>query len=127
MRPDPTDPIDARASAVKPMANLDTTLKVEVKAGPHARVFDLKAAYRAPGRYEAVFYPTMAMTYSLRLFGTLTALPIDLSFVCHPLGHVSLEDKSPLKPSEQVTREVLIDSFGYPAARTGAEFPPAPR
>jgi hypothetical protein len=60
MLPEPADPTDARAPDVKPMENLDKTLKVEVKAGPHARVFDLKPAYRAPGRYEAVFYPTVA-------------------------------------------------------------------
>ena len=127
MRPDPADPTEARASAVKPMEHLDTTLKVEVKAGPHARVFDLKPAYRAPGRYEAVFYPTMATTYSVRLFGTLTDLPIDLTFACHPLGHISLEDKSAVKLSEGVTRKALIGSFGCPAARSDAEFPQASR
>jgi hypothetical protein len=30
-------------------------VSVEVKAGPHARVFDLRPTYAAPGRYEAVF------------------------------------------------------------------------
>jgi hypothetical protein len=69
----------------------------------------------------------VATTYRVRLFGTLTDLPIDLTFACHPLGHVSLEDKNPVKLSEQVTREALIGSFGCPAARTDAEFPPAPR
>jgi len=127
MLPDPADPTEARAQEVKPLENLDKTLKVEVKAGPHARVFDLKPAYRAPGRYEAVFYPTVATTYSFRLFGTLTDLPIDLTFACHPLGHVSLEDKSGVKLSEQVTRKALIGSFGCPSARTDAEFPPVPR
>ena len=31
MRPDPADPTEVRAPAVKPMENLDTTLKVEMK------------------------------------------------------------------------------------------------
>ena len=127
MQPDPADPTDARAPQVKPIENLDKTLRVEVQAGPHTRVFDLKPAYRAPGRYEAVFYPMVATTYSVRLFGTLTDLPVDLTFACHPLGHVSLEDKKPVKLSEQVTRKALIGSFGCPAARTDVEFPPAPR
>ncbi len=127
MLPDPADPTEARAPEVKPLENLDKTLKVEVKAGPHVRVFDLRPAYRAPGRYEAVFYPTVATTYSFRLFGTLTDVPIDLTFACHPLGHVSLEDKSAVKLSEQVTRKALIGSFGCPSARTDVEFPPAPR
>jgi hypothetical protein len=53
--PDRSNPLDARAPEVKPVDNLDKTLKVEVKAGPHARVFDLKPTYAAPGRYEVVF------------------------------------------------------------------------
>jgi hypothetical protein len=59
---DRSDPLDARASEVKPVDNLDKRLKVEAKAGPHARVFALKPTYAAPGRYEAVFYPTVATT-----------------------------------------------------------------
>jgi hypothetical protein len=121
------DPADVRAPEVKPMENLDKTLKVAVKAGPHAKVFDLTPANRAPGRYEAVFYPTVTTTYSVRLFGMLTDLPLDLSFACNPLGHVSMEDKNTVKLSEQVTRKALIGSFGYPSARADVEFPPASR
>jgi hypothetical protein len=127
MLPDPSHPTDARAPEVKPLSNLDKTLKVEVKAGPHARVFDLKPAYRTPGRYEAVFYPTVATTYNLRLFGTIDNVPVDLTFVCNPLGHVAVEENSTLKLSEHVTRKALIGSFGCPVMRTDAEFPPVPR
>jgi hypothetical protein len=127
MRPDPSNPTDARAAEVKPLDNLDKTLKVEVKAGPHARVFDLKPVYRTPGRYDAVFYPTVATTYSFRLFGTVNDVPVDLTFACNPLGHVSVEENSTLPLSEHVTRKALVGSFGCPAARTDAEFPPAPR
>jgi hypothetical protein len=125
--PDRSDPLDARAPEVKPVDNLDKTLKVEVKAGPHARVFDLKPTYGAPGRYEVVFYPTVATTYSFRLFGTVDKVPVDLTFACNPLGHVSVEDKNTVKLAEQVTRKALSGSFGCPVARTEAEFPPAPR
>ena len=125
--PDQSNPLDARAQEVKPVDNLDKTLKVEVKAGPHARVFDLKPTYGAPGRYEAVFYPTVATTYSFRLFGTVDNVPVDLTFGCNPLGHVSVEDKNTVKLSEQVTRKALIGSFGCPSARADAEFPPASR
>jgi hypothetical protein len=90
-------------------------------------VFDLKPAFRAPGRYEAVFYPTVATTYSFRLFGTVENVPVDLTFACNPLGHVSVEDKNPVKLSAQVTRKALIGSFGCPAARSDAEFPAASR
>jgi hypothetical protein len=125
--PDRSNPLDARAAEVKPVDNLDKTLKVEVKAGPHARVFDLKPTYGAPGRYEAVFYPTVATTYSFRLLGTVDNVSVDLTVACNPLGHVSVEDNNTVKLSEQVTRKALIGSFGCPAARADAEFPPAPR
>ena len=125
--PDPSNPLDARAPEVKPVDNLDKTLKVEVKAGPHVRVFDLKPTYGAPGRYEVVFYPTVATTYSFRLFGTLDKVPVDLTFACNPLGHVSVEDKNLVKLAEQVTRKALIGSFGCPIARGDVEFPPPSR
>jgi hypothetical protein len=125
--PDRANPLDARAPEVKPVDNLDKALKVEVKAGPHARVFDLKPTYGAAGRYEAVFYPTVATTYSFRLFGAVDKVPVDLTFACNPLGHVSVEDKNIVKLSEQVTRKALIGSFGCPGERAGVEFPPMSR
>ena len=69
----------------------------------------------------------VATTYSFRLFGTVNNVPVDLSFACNPLGHVSLEDNAAVKLSEQVTRTALIGSFGCPTSRTDVEFPPAPR
>jgi hypothetical protein len=125
--PDRSNPLDARAPEATPVDNLDKSLKVEVRAGPHARTFDLKPTYGAPGRYEAVFYPTVATTYSFRLFGAVDRVPVDLTFACNPLGHVSAEDKNTVKLSAQVIRKALIGSFGCPAARADAEFPPAPR
>jgi hypothetical protein len=107
--------------------NLDKTLKVEVKAGPHVRVFDLKPTYGAPGRYEVVFYPTVATTYRFRLFGTLDKIPVDLTFACNPLGHVSVEDKNFVKLTEHITRKAQIGSFGCPTARGDVEFPPPSR
>jgi hypothetical protein len=124
--PDRSNPLDARAPEVRPVDHLDKTLKVEVKAGPHARVFDLKPTYGAPGRYEMVFYPTVATTYRFRLFGTIDQIPVELTFECNPLGHVSVEDKKTVQISEQVIRKALVGSFGCPAVRTDAEFPPAP-
>ena len=47
--------MDSRAEKAKPVEGLEKTLKVEVKAGPHARVFELEPRFRAPGRYDAVF------------------------------------------------------------------------
>jgi hypothetical protein len=51
--PDPANPTDSRAQNVKPVEGLEKTLRVEVKAGPQSRDFELKPAFRQPGRYEA--------------------------------------------------------------------------
>jgi hypothetical protein len=123
--PDPSDPMDSRAQQVKPVEGLEKTLKVEVKAGPHARVFELYPRFREPGRYDAVFYPTVATTYSYRVFGTLNGAPFDVTFACDPAGHVAAEDKSVVKLSEHVTRKGHRGSFGCPRSRSEAEFPPA--
>jgi hypothetical protein len=122
--PDPANPLDSRAPEAKPVEALEKSLKVEVKAGPHTKVFDLKPAYRAPGRYEAVFYPTVPTTYTFRFFGTLHEVPVDFIFSCNPLGHVSDEDRTLLELSQDVTRKALVGSFGCPQERTEAEFPP---
>jgi hypothetical protein len=124
--PDPANPMDSRSEKAKPVEGLEKTLKVEVKAGPHARVFELEPRFRAPGRYDAVFYPTVATTYAYRVFGTLGGVPFDLTFTCNPAGHVAAaEDRSVVRLSADVTRKGLTGSFGCPRARTEAEFPPS--
>jgi hypothetical protein len=127
MTPDPANPVDSRAAAAKPVTALEQSLKVEVKAGPHAQVFELKPAYGTAGRYQAIFYPTVPTTYAFRFFGALQGIPIDLTFTCNPLGHVSLDDRTTVQVSANVTRKAMIGSFGCPAAREEAEFPPAAR
>jgi hypothetical protein len=127
MTPDPSDPTDSFAPRAKPVDGLDKSLKVEVKAGPHARIFDLYPAFRAPGRYQAVFYPTVPTTYSFRLFGTVNRVPVDLTFTCNPAGHVAFEDRTVAKLSNHVTRKVAIGSFGCPDRRDEVEFPPPRR
>ena len=123
--PDAASPMDSRAEKVKPVEGLEKSLKVEVKAGPHTRVFELEPRFRAPGRYDAVFFPTVATTYTYRLFGTINGAPFDVAFVCSPGGHVAGEDRNVVKVSQDVTRKGLAGSFGCPRARSEAEFPPA--
>jgi hypothetical protein len=125
--PDPANPTDSRAPNVKPVEGLEKTLKVEVKAGPHTREFELKPAFRQPGRYEAWFVPTVATTYTYRFHGTVNGVPVDLSFACNPTGHVATDDKSAVKVSREVTRKAVIGSYGCPQARQEAEFPPVRR
>ena len=123
--PDPANAMDSRSEKAKPVEGLEKTLKVEVKAGPHARVFDFEPRFRAPGRYDAVFYPTVATTYTYRVFGTINGAPFDVTFTCNPAGHVAAgEDRSVVKVSADVTRKGVTGSFGCPRARSEAEFPP---
>src|SRR4029453_13601657 len=123
--PEAAPPMDSRGEKAKPVEGLEKTLKVEVKAGPHARVFELEPRFRAPGRYDAVFYPTVATTYTYRVFGTINGTPFDVTFACNPGGHVAGEDKTVVKVSADVTRKGLAGSFGCPRPRSEAEFPPA--
>lgn len=125
--PDPSDPMDSFAPKAKPVEGLEKTLKVELKAGPHTRVFDLYPAFRVPGRYQAVFYPTVATTYSFRVFGSVHRATVDLTFTCNPAGHIAFEDRTVVKLSSHVTRKAVIGSFGCPESRDEAEFPPARR
>jgi hypothetical protein len=85
----------------------------------------LEPRFRAPGRYGAVFYPTVATTYTYRVFGTINGAPFDVTFACNPGGHVAGEDRSVVKVSADVTRKGLAGSFGCPRSRSEAEFPPA--
>jgi hypothetical protein len=122
--PDPANPMDSRSEKAKPVEGVEKTLKVEVKAGPHTRVFEFEPRFRAPGRYDAVFYPTVATTYTYRVFGTINGAPFDVTFACSPAGHVAGEDRSVVKVSADVTRKGLTGSFGCPRSRSEAEFPP---
>jgi hypothetical protein len=74
-----------------------------------------------------VFYPTAPTTYNFRFVGTVEGVAVDITFTCNPLGHVSFEDRTALNLSNGVTRKVVIGSFGCPAEKVDAEFPPAPR
>ena len=89
-----------------------------------ARVFELEPRFREAGKYDAVFYPTVATTYSYRVFGTVSGTPFDVTFACSPAGHVATEDKSVVKVNNDVTRKGLRGSFGCPRARSEVEFPP---
>ncbi len=123
--PDPSNPTDPRAPNAKPVEGLDETLKVEVRAGPRAKVLDLRPVWRAPGRYEALFYPTVATIYSYRFFGSVNGTPVDVTFTCSPAGGAPAGEPGPVKLADDVTRKALVGSFGCPVDRSEVEFPPA--
>src|SRR5581483_2268971 len=82
------DPDSASPSAEKgtPVMGLEKTLKVEISAGDKKKVMPLEPSYETPGSYQAVFYPTIATTYTFRLFGTVNGKNIDTSFDCSLTG-----------------------------------------
>jgi hypothetical protein len=125
--PDPANPTDSRSEKAQPVEGLEKTVKVEVKAGPQTRTMSLYPRFRSPGRYDAVFFPTVATTYSFRLTGTINQVHVDLTFTCNPTGHVTVEDRNVVKVSDTITRKAMIGSFGCPEPRTEAEFPPVRR
>lgn len=108
----------------EPVTGLETTLKVEVSAGARKKVFDLKPAYGEPGTYGAVFFPTVETTYAYRLFGTINATNVDLTFTCNPAGHpATAEDKTETTISEGVVRTLKRGAFGCPLGKVAAGFP----
>ncbi|HEY8371093.1 MAG TPA: hypothetical protein VIM86_17460 [Thermodesulfobacteriota bacterium] len=121
---DPTAPFDSRAAGAKPVTGLDQTLEVEVKAQGASKVYALRPVYRNPGKYEAIFYPTVAATYAYRLFGTLGGTPIDVTFTCTPRGQDPVEDLSVVPLGGGVIRKGIVGAFGCPVDRAEAEFPP---
>ena len=107
-----------------PVTGLDRTLKVELIAGNKKETLSFDPSDEAPGSYTANFIPTVQTTYSYRIFGTLSSIPIDLTFACVP-GEVSetAEDNSQVKVSGVVTRLNKIGAFSCPAAREALGFP----
>jgi hypothetical protein len=68
-RPDPTDPMNSQANGARPIEGL--ALKTDVSAGGKNITLDLEPAFRDPGHYEAVFYPTIPTTYSYTVYGDI--------------------------------------------------------
>lgn len=121
---DPKNPLDFASQNAKPAEKLETSLDVEVSAGDQKRVFDLEPAFRDPGLYHATFFPTAAIPYSFRVFGTLNGTAVSLTFECTTAGHARPgDDKSEVKLSDGVTRIFKAGGFGCPMAREDVEFP----
>ncbi len=124
LTPDPNDPMNSFAPNAKPVEGLEKTLKVEISAGGKKTTMDLSPVFRDPGHYYAIFYPTVATTYSYRIFGTINNVPVDLTFTCATAGEAGTSaDNSIVKISDGVTRKGLTGGFGCPKIRSDAGFP----
>lgn len=86
----------------------------------------LNAADRNPGKYEAIFYPTAATTYTYRLFGAIQGAPFDVTFTCSSPGHVQPEDRTVVQLANGVARKGIVGGYGCTRTREEVEFPPRP-
>ncbi len=115
---------DGDAAAGAPVSGLETNLKVEVSAGDRKKVMDLSPQWGVPGGYKAVFFPTVQTTLNYRFFGTVDAVPVDLTFSCNPAGHPATpENTTETTLSGQVTRTLKKGAFGCPLAKADLGFP----
>jgi hypothetical protein len=124
LRADPNNPMNSSAEGAAPVEGLDQTLKVEIAAGNKTKVMQLEPAFGEPGAYETMFYPTVATTFTYRLFGTINNTPVDLIFTCTPAGEAgATPDNSTAQISEGVVRKGIEGGFGCPSPLSDAGFP----
>lgn len=124
LTPDPSDPMNSNAPDAKPVEGLEKTLKLEVSAGDRKMTQEIEPAFRDPGHYVTAFYPTVATTFSYRIFGTINNTPVNLTFTCTPTGEAGAAAyNSTATVSEGVVRKEVAGGFGCPESRSDAGFP----
>ncbi len=111
------------ATSGVPVNGLADSLKVELGAGDKTKIVPLEPSEDAPGAYTAIFIPTVATTYSYRIFGTLNNTPVDLKFTCDSSVSEDAEDATVSKISAGVTRLHKVGAFGCPVASDEYGFP----
>jgi hypothetical protein len=120
--PDPTDPMNSQANGTKPIEGL--TLKADVSAGGKNMTLDLEPAFRDPGHYEAVFYPTVPTTYNYTIYGDINGTAFRDTFTCSPAGESEpSQDNSTITVSDGVTRIGQSGGFGCIESRADVSFP----
>ncbi len=127
--PNATDPTNPEADGTQPITGLENSLKVEISAGDKNMTSDLEPAFGELGSYESkTFYPTIATTYSFRIFGDINGTSFDQTFACNPiLGENSPPDNSTVQISQDVVRKALIGGLECPEDRTGFPEPYVPQ
>ncbi len=121
--PHMSDDGDMDGPAGTPVAGLDQTLKLEIRAGSATREMPIKQMWGKEGSYTAAFYPTVATTYTYRLYGTIDNVPVNLSFACTPEGSKPADDMNELALSNVVTRTKQTGAFGCPLEKEKLSFP----
>ncbi|MGH9964477.1 MAG: hypothetical protein ACRD5E_06585 [Nitrososphaeraceae archaeon] len=120
--PDPADPMNSQANGTKPVEGL--TLKVDVSAGAKNMTLDLEPAFRDPGHYETIFYPTVPTTYSYTVYGDINGTAFRDTFTCSPAGESEpAQDNSTVTVSDGITRIGQSGGFGCIESRADISFP----
>jgi hypothetical protein len=120
--PDPRDPMNSQANGIKPIEGL--VLKTDIFAGGKNITLDLEPAFRDPGHYEAVFYPTVPTTYSYTVYGDINGTAFRDTFECSPAGASEpAQDNSTVAVSDGVTRIGKSGGFGCIESRDSISFP----
>lgn len=106
------------------VTGLEETLKVDLIAGDARKTLDISPVFGVEGSYKNTFYPTVATTFSYRIYGTIADTPIDFTATCTPVGHARAEeDATEVAVSEGVTRILKTGGFGCPVAKEDLGFP----
>lgn len=113
---------DMEATGGIPATGLESDLKVEMISGDARKTFDISPVFGTPGTYSTSFYPTVATTFSYRLFGTIEGTPVDLTFTCRQDG-AQTADEGEKQISTGVTQLMKGGGFGCPEPKESYGFP----
>jgi len=88
----------------QPVEGLEETLQAEIIAGGGAQTMELTLdpAFRDPGHYESVIFPSVVGDYSFHIFGDLEGTAIDETFSSGPETFSSIEDVTEVQFPEKL-------------------------